>query len=75
MNLQVNNTGAWKTVIRFGIKELVSVQVAATCLGHAETLAGGSTKFRITDETPHPVAYWDAENLWQSAKPAAQIVP
>lgn len=66
--LAVNNSGAWKTVIRFDAgDDLASarVQVHAEELGHIDP----AITWRIATAEPLPcvLMYWDAERGWRKA--------
>lgn len=51
MKLQVNNSGAWKNVLTFGIAHIEHVKAAAVSLAAVASAAESSIDWRIVDST------------------------
>jgi len=72
VKLQVNNSGAWKDVVRF---DAADAHAAGEVMGAAETLGridGGKTTFRIVMENSLSTSLyrWSSQNGWQEVRHA-----
>lgn len=59
MKLQVNNSGAWKTVMTFGIEHIEHVKIAAAELAQCAALAESRVNWRILDGTDSVVLHYN----------------
>ncbi|MBE2242452.1 MAG: hypothetical protein IAE86_06840 [Burkholderiaceae bacterium] len=66
MKLQVNNSGAWKNVLTFGVEHLEPVTQAAQGLTDIAMLAGEAVTWRILDATETPVLIADKFGKWKA---------
>lgn len=64
MKLQVNNSGAWKLVLVFGIEDLDEVKSGAQRLGQLAFISDYKIGWRILDGIGHVVLHWDALKGW-----------
>lgn len=70
MMLQVNNTGAWKTVLRFKPPSGAKVRELVDQLGQGAAVDGYRVSFRIVDEPADPGAmprvryHWTPQRGW-----------
>lgn len=74
MQLQVNNSGAWKNVSWFDLKDREAVERAATAICHASSLTGHAITFRLVDGVGKVVSYCDADKRWVHTVHADQVV-
>ena len=67
MKLQVNNSGAWKNVLEFGVEHIEAVKRAAAHLAMASASAsmdGSPVTWRVVDSTEKPVLMTDKNCGW-----------
>lgn len=77
MRLQVNNSGAWKNVMTFGIEDLEHVKLAAADLGYIAAKAEATVTWRIVDATDTAVLMTDVLSIWHAPRwmEGREIVP
>jgi hypothetical protein len=64
MKLQVNDTGAWKNVVKFGSEDLDLVKTNAGLLGEAAQGVEAHVKFRVVDDFDKVCFYWEPARGW-----------
>lgn len=67
MLLQINNSGAWKNVIRFDEAEIDEVKSLAESLGaldDAASDAGSRCKWRVLGDADRVVWHWAIKKGW-----------
>jgi hypothetical protein len=64
MKLQVNNSGAWKQVLVFGVEDLDLVKTAAIALAAAAVKAESVVAWRILDGVEQVVLMCDQKRGW-----------
>lgn len=77
MQLQVNNSGAWKNVSWFDLKDREVVEKSAAAICHASDVCGSKITFRVVDGVGKVVAYCNPEAnwpVWTPMVPADQVV-
>lgn len=60
LRLQINDSGAWRNVVRFPADYLPQVKATAPTLA-----AAGGAKLRIIDQDSRPLLYWTAVGCWE----------
>ena len=66
MKLQVNNSGAWKQALTFGIEHIERVKLASTELAEVGALAEFEVGWRILDGTERAVLHYNTKRRWHS---------
>lgn len=67
MKLEVNNSGAWKRVLDFGIEHIERVKLTCADLAAISAAASANDKpvaWRIVDATETPVLMTDKQCAW-----------
>lgn len=65
MKLQVNNSGAWKNVMTFGVEHVEHVKLAAMDLAQISSAADAAVTFRILDSVNTVVLHTDDSQRWR----------
>lgn len=74
MKLQVNNSGAWKNVLVFGIEDIEVVQAAVNTLGACAANAEYKVTFRIVDAREAVTHHWTTDAQWKPTRHAAGLL-
>lgn len=73
MKLQINNSGAWKTVTTFTAADLATVKRHAECLGQMDHEAGCRSTWRVLDDAGQVDWHWNPVRGWVAwAKPGSR---
>jgi hypothetical protein len=65
MKLQVNNSGAWKNVMTFGVEHVEYVKEAGAQLARAAAAADSAIGLRIVDSQNTVVLHTDEQQRWR----------
>lgn len=65
MKLQVNNSGAWKNVLTFGVEHVEHVKLATLDLAQISAATGDGAAFRIVDSMNTVVLHTDDSQRWR----------
>jgi hypothetical protein len=74
MQLQVKNSGAWKNVSWFDLKDREVVEKSAMAICWASALVESKITFRLVDGVGKVVSYCDANKRWVHTVHADQVV-